>query len=178
VRGRCGLRSELFDHSIAIVVTVYIQVSIRARLLLVRNCAAMDRKTSQVVVITMATLCLLLSPAALAAPADDMTADEVMMMMLYNSILCRCYFCPLRCQNRSFVCQPNRVAKTAGSILGLTPRIPRTVHRYFWAYPFLLFSFSFFSHYIVVILIGLASVHVMMYFTAIYVAVWSFSFCF
>jgi len=142
VRGRCGLRSELFDHSIAIVVTVYIQVSIRARLLLVRNCAAMDRKTSQVVVITMATLCLLLSPAALAAPADDMTADEV--MMLYNSILCRCYFCQFLCQNRSFVCQPNRVAKTAGSILGLTPRIPRTVHRYFWAYPFLLFSFSFF----------------------------------
>ena len=27
---------------------------------------------------------------------------------------------------------------------GLTPRIPRTVYRYFWAYPFLLFCSSFF----------------------------------
>ena len=27
---------------------------------------------------------------------------------------------------------------------GLTPRIPLSVYRYFWAYPFLVFSFSFF----------------------------------
>ena len=32
---------------------------------------------------------------------------------------------------------------------GLTPRIPRTVYRYFWAYPFFLFVFLFFPFSVV-----------------------------
>jgi len=68
------------------------------------------------------------SPSSFSGTSIDSPLSSTITPSLFHSRLKTSLFC------KSFPPQPTF------SSPGLNPRIPRTVYRYFWAYPFLLFS--------------------------------------